>query len=227
MNVIKMPLSALKKPERNVRIHTEKQLREFERSITMFGQIRPIVVDETNTILAGVGCFETLVRMEAEEAAVYRIENLTENQKKKLMIADNKLFGLGIDDIDTFNAFLEELQTDLDIPGYDEDILQSMVAEAEDVSDKISTYGTIDDAEIEEIRAAIITSRRTIYFPFGALVSRYLFLLPEAVNPFRHGTVNEDMDYAPVNGGAVRWVVVFCAISLILDGAPACHCTRK
>ena len=118
MNVTKMPLAALKKPERNVRIHTEKQLREYERSITMFGQIRPLVVDETNTILAGVGCYETLLRMGREEADVYLIENLTSNQKKKLMIADNKLSGLGIDDMDTFNAFLDDLREDLDIPGF-------------------------------------------------------------------------------------------------------------
>jgi len=154
MNVTRIPLSELKRPERNVRIHTEKQLREFERSIMMFGQIRPIVVDETNTILAGVGCFETLLRMGRDEADVFRIENLTENQKKKLMIADNKLFGLGIDDIETFNDFLEDLQSDLDIPGYDEEILKSMVAEAEDVSEKISTYGTIDSEEIDSIKAA-------------------------------------------------------------------------
>ena len=33
MNVIKISLSALKRPERNVRMHTEKQLKEFERSM--------------------------------------------------------------------------------------------------------------------------------------------------------------------------------------------------
>lgn len=105
MKVITIPISELKRPERNVRIHTDKQLKEFERSIRMFGQIRPLVVDETNTILAGVGCFETLCRMGATEAAVYRVENLTENQKKKLMIADNKIYGLGVDNLETFNPF--------------------------------------------------------------------------------------------------------------------------
>lgn len=154
MKVISMPISELKLPERNVRIHTEKQLKEFERSIRMFGQIRPLVVDETNTILSGVGCFETLCRMGATEASVYKVENLTENQKKKLMIADNKIFGLGVDNLDTFNAFLEELNSDLDIPGFDESILQSMVAEAEEVTDKIMEYGTVDDSEIEAMKAA-------------------------------------------------------------------------
>lgn len=154
MNVITMPISELKRPERNVRIHTDKQLKEFERSIRMFGQIRPLVVDETNTILAGVGCYETLCRMGAAEASVYKVENLTENQKKKLMIADNKIYGLGVDNLETFNSFLEELSSDLDIPGFDESILQSMVAEAEEVTDKIMEYGTVDDSEIEAMKAA-------------------------------------------------------------------------
>lgn len=68
MNVQRMPLSSLKRPERNVRMHTEKQLREFERSVTMFGQIRPIVVDEDCVILAGNGLYETLSRMGWVEA---------------------------------------------------------------------------------------------------------------------------------------------------------------
>ena len=154
MKVITIPISELKRPERNVRIHTDKQLKEFERSIRMFGQIRPLVVDETNTILAGVGCYETLCRMGATEAAVYRVENLNENQKKKLMIADNKIYGLGVDNLETFTSFLEELSSDLDIPGFDESILQSMVAEAEEVTDKIMEYGTVDDSEIEAMKAA-------------------------------------------------------------------------
>ena len=154
MNVITMPISELKRPERNVRIHTDKQLKEFERSIRMFGQIRPLVVDETNTILAGVGCFETLCRMGATEAAVYKVSDLTESQKKKLMIADNKIYGLGIDNLETFDSFLKELSDDLDIPGFDEGILQSMVAEAEEVTDKIMEYGSVDDSEIESLKAA-------------------------------------------------------------------------
>lgn len=154
MKIIKLPLADLQRPERNVRIHTERQLNEFERSIRMFGQIRPIVVDENNTIMAGVGCYETLTRMGVETADVYRVQGLTENQKKKLMIADNKVFGLGIDDLDTFNKFLDELQDDLDIPGFDEEILKSMTAAADDVTDMVSEYGLIDDQEIENMKAA-------------------------------------------------------------------------
>ena len=154
MNVVKMPLSTLKRPERNVRMHTEKQLKEFERSVTMFGQIRPIVVDDERTILAGNGLYETLLRMGWTEADVLQMQGLSDSQKKKLMLADNKIYGLGVDDIDSFDAILNELQDDLDIPGFDEELLKSMVSQASEVTEKLQEYGTLDDEEIGEIRAA-------------------------------------------------------------------------
>lgn len=154
MKQLTLKLSELVRPERNIRIHTEKQLEEFERSVRMFGQIRPIVVDEKNTILAGNGLYETLLRIGEEQALVYKYEDLTESQKKKLMIADNKIFSLGIENLDTLNEFLEELNGDLDIPGFDEEILKQMVADADEVTEKISEYGTLDEEEIQQIKEA-------------------------------------------------------------------------
>lgn len=153
MEIKRMKLADLVIPEKNIRIHTEQQLKEFERSVRMFGQIRPIVVDENRIILAGNGLYATLLRMGETEADVYQYFDLTENQKKKLMIADNKIFALGIENLNTLNDFLEELHDDLDIPGYDSEILKQMVSEAEDITDKISEYGTLDDEEIKEIKA--------------------------------------------------------------------------
>ena len=152
MKVTKMRLADLIKPEKNVRIHTEQQLKEFQRSISMFGQIRPIVIDENNTILAGNGLYDTLIAMGKETADVYQYNHLTENQKKKLMIADNKIFSLGIENLETLNSFLEDLRGDLDIPGFDEEILKQMVSEAEDITGKLSEYGTLDEDEIRSIR---------------------------------------------------------------------------
>lgn len=153
MKKIKKKLSELRRPEKNIRIHTDKQLQEFERSVRMFGQMRPIVIDEENTILAGNGLYETLIRMGWKEAECYQYTDLSQNQKKKLMIADNKIFSLGIENLDTLNTFLEELQGDLDIPGFDEEILRQMVSDADEVAEKIAEYGTLDAAEIQNIQA--------------------------------------------------------------------------
>lgn len=152
MNILKLPIAELVFPERNMRIHTENQIQEFIRSIKMFGQIRPVVVDENNVILAGNGLVQALTKAGITEADVYKIEDLTANQKKKLMIADNKIFSLGIENLDTLNAFLEELHGDLDIPGFDEEILKTMVADGDEVTQKIAEYGVLDTAEIEQIR---------------------------------------------------------------------------
>ncbi len=152
MVIKKIKLSELHEPEKNVRIHTEQQLKQFERSVNMFGQIRPIVVDENNTILAGCGLYETLLKMGKKEAECYKVEGLSENQKKKLMIADNKIFNLGVENLDVLQEFLNDMSGDLDIPGFDEDILQQMVADATEVTEKVSDYGTLDTDTINSIR---------------------------------------------------------------------------
>ena len=154
MRVIKKRLDDLKHPEKNVRIHSEQQIRELKRSLEKFGQTRALVVDENNVILIGNGLYEAMVSLGYQEASVYVKTELSENDKKKLMIADNKTYALGIDNLDTLNEFLEELQGDLDIPGYDEEILQQMVADADEVTEKISEYGTLDESEIQKIKEA-------------------------------------------------------------------------
>lgn len=154
MKVTKKKLADLRRPERNVRRHTEKQIREFRRSVEMFGQIRPIVIDEENVILAGNGLFETLLSMGWTEADCHIVQGLSEAEKKKLMLADNKIYGLGVDDLDALDAILAELKDDLDIPGFDEELLSDMMADASDVTDKIREYGTLDESEIEELKEA-------------------------------------------------------------------------
>ena len=152
MQVIEMKIADLHFPEKNVRIHTESQIKEFIRSIDKFEQIRPVVVDENNTILCGNGLVEAMIKLGRETVFVHQKKNLSENDKKKLMIADNKIFGLGIDNLDVINSIFEDLKDDLDIPGFDDEILKSMVADADEVTQKLSEYGTLDEDEIETIR---------------------------------------------------------------------------
>lgn len=154
MQIKKLNISDLKKPEKNIRIHTQKQLKEFVRSVKMFGQMRPIVIDENNVILAGNGLYEALKEAGITEADCYQYTDLTENQKKKLMIADNKIFSLGVENLDTLNSFIADLSNDLDIPGYDAEILRQMVSDAQDVTEKLAEYGILNADEIEGIRAA-------------------------------------------------------------------------
>lgn len=80
MEIITMKLVDLVKPEKNVRIHTEQQLKEFQRSVKMFGQIRPIVVDENNVssfvyTKAGAYCSRMeLCRSQVQEPSIGSLE---------------------------------------------------------------------------------------------------------------------------------------------------------
>ena len=154
MKITKKKLSELKHPEKNIRMHTDKQIAEFQRSIKMFGQIRPIVIDENNVVLAGNGLFATMRSMNYETADCYVVSGLSEKEKKKLMLADNRIFDLGVDDMSAFDALIAELGEDLDVPGFDEELLKSLLADATEVDDMMSSYGMVDEDKKAEIIAA-------------------------------------------------------------------------
>lgn len=160
MKITVKKLSELKRPRRNVRMHTDKQLVEFRRSVSMFGQIRPLVVDEDGVILAGNGLYETLISLGYDSADCYVVKGLTENEKKKLMLADNRVFDLGVDDMSAFDDLIAELGDDLDIPGYDDAMLRSLVASAEDVDSIISEYGLVDDDQKAKMQKAHVEYER-------------------------------------------------------------------
>lgn len=46
MKITVKKLADLRKPAHNIRRHSDKQITEYIRSIEMFGQIKPLVVDE-------------------------------------------------------------------------------------------------------------------------------------------------------------------------------------
>lgn len=144
MKVVIKKLDDLKPAERNVRIHGKKQIQELAKSVEQFGIIRPIVIDEENTILAGNGLYEALRYLELKEAPTVQCNDLTENEKKKLMLADNKVFSLGSDNFDVIDEFMLELDGDFDIAGFDEDILAELYAPSEDVEFTDDDYDEIE-----------------------------------------------------------------------------------
>lgn len=147
--VVKIEL--LKEPEKNVRIHTERQYEELYRSYKMFGQYRPVVVDENNVVLAGNGFVEALRRNGETEVIVLRYTNLSEKDKKKLMIADNKTFSLGFDDNDAVMEMLAEMG-DYEVPGFDENLLKELLADEEETTEQLSDFGKLSPEEIQSFQ---------------------------------------------------------------------------
>lgn len=138
MKVVCKKLADLKHVEGNTRVHSAKQIREYIRSIEMFGQFRPMIVDENNVVLAGNGLLQALKEMGRETADCYVMTGLTENKKKKLMLADNKIFQLGEDDQFAFEETLSTLDGDIDIPGYGADVLKNLATDLKDIENAMN-----------------------------------------------------------------------------------------
>ena len=142
-------INDLKPLEKNVRKHNDKQIDELIKSVEQFGQTRAMVIDENNNILIGNGLYFALVKMNKQDAQCYRKTGLTETQKKKLILSDNKIYSLGSDDYEEINNYIAEITSigDFEIAGYDKFILEQMTATDEQVEEAIKDYGTITDTK--------------------------------------------------------------------------------
>ena len=153
MKTIKMKISELQHPEKNVRNHSQKQIKEMIRSLDMFGQFRPIVVDENNVILCGNGLVTAMREKGIEEADVLKYDNLTDKQKKKLMIADNQIASLGTDNFEVIEEFIKSLDGDIDVPGYDEEMLKTLVMDEEELEAEVMNYGRFSEDQIASVKS--------------------------------------------------------------------------
>ena len=75
----------------NPREHPEEQIAELQESLINFDQTLPILVDESNVILAGHGIYTAHLRNGSKQCWIVRAVNWSERKKEAYLIADNKL----------------------------------------------------------------------------------------------------------------------------------------
>lgn len=87
---IMLPVATLQPYERNARQHPESQIADIVKSMQRFGFTNPCVVDESDMILAGHGRVIAAQRCGIEQAPCRKITGLSEDEKRALVIWDNK-----------------------------------------------------------------------------------------------------------------------------------------
>jgi hypothetical protein len=75
----------------NARTHPEHQIEGLIRNIEEFGFYNPILINENGIIIAGHGRVMAAERMGLETVPTITIEGLTDQQRRALTLADNKL----------------------------------------------------------------------------------------------------------------------------------------
>jgi len=124
-----MKLKDIKPNPNNPRVLRDDKFQKLKQSITEFPKmlsLRPMVIDENNVVLGGnmrLRALQELGFTDIDEAWVKRSSDLTEEEKKRFIIADNVAFGEW--DWDTLANDWEVVDLEawgLDIPQFNNDV---------------------------------------------------------------------------------------------------------
>lgn len=129
MKIINIPINDLKEYENNSRTHSDEQIIQIVNSIKEFGFTNPLLIDNKNLIIAGHGRLLAAKKLDLKEVPTIVLNNLSEEQKKAYIIADNQLaMNAGWD----FEMLKNEIMTiadniDLNLLGFNEQELANII----------------------------------------------------------------------------------------------------
>ena len=126
MKYVTKKLSELKPYENNPRINDEA-VDDVVESIRQCSYIAPIIIDEDGVILAGHTRYKALQKLGYKECEVVIASDLTEDQKKKYRLYDNKTAEMASWDQKKLSAEL----CDVDFCGYDFGQPKTVISEDE------------------------------------------------------------------------------------------------
>lgn len=108
MELVKLKISDIKPYEKNAR-KNDKAVEAVAKSIEQCTYVAPIIVDENHVILAGHTRWKAMKRLGRTECECIVKDGLTEDQKKKYRLLDNKTNELADWDFDMLPEELEVL----------------------------------------------------------------------------------------------------------------------
>jgi ParB-like chromosome segregation protein Spo0J len=134
----------------NSRKHSDEQVAQISASIKEFGWTNPILIDGTNSIIAGHGRLMAARKLKMDQVPTIEISHLTDTQRKALVIADNKL-ALNADwDTTLLTIELDDLLKDgfaLDILGFNEQEIKTIMQEVNFDAGSEEDQGKLDQLD--------------------------------------------------------------------------------
>ena len=117
---------------KNSKLHPPEQIQQIANSITEFGFLDPIAIDENGEILEGHGRYLAAVEiLNLKSVPTFQVLGLTEEQKIAYRVAHNKLTMNTDFDPDLLKIdmdFLNEMSFDLTLTGFDSEDLSSYLS---------------------------------------------------------------------------------------------------
>lgn len=147
---VTVKLDTLEEYPGNPRRHNEAQLEELRRSLNLFGQYRPLVLNSKSEILAGNGMYQAMRSLGWEEGRAIVMADLSEDDQKKLVLADNQIARMGFTDYDAVDNLLKSIG-DFEVPGYDPQVISQLLSSTDEALEEAMEYGVIDVGDIARI----------------------------------------------------------------------------
>lgn len=146
--------------ERNSRTHPEWQIAQIVASIAEFGFCNPVLIGPDNVLIAGHGRVQAAMRLDLREIPAVRLVHLSDDQRRALVIADNKIAeNAGWDEemLRAELAALSEVSFDLDVLGFSDEELGAMLNLGDENPDHVP--GILSDEDNIPDPPAIHTTR--------------------------------------------------------------------
>jgi ParB-like chromosome segregation protein Spo0J len=147
LNITYQTPAALQPRATNPRTHSKKQIRQIANSIERFGFNNPVLIDRAGGIVAGHGRVEAAKLIGLENVPTIRLEDLTEDEVRAYVIADNRLAELAGWDGEILAIELQglaelDLDFDLTITGFETPEIDILIgeldaAEEDDPADEV------------------------------------------------------------------------------------------
>jgi ParB-like chromosome segregation protein Spo0J len=110
MEIVTRAIGALRPDPKNARRHDAKNIEAIKKSIAIFGQQKPIVIDDQDQVIAGNGTLEAAKQLGLTTLKCV-VSDLDTIEKKAYAIADNRTGELAEWDVPELTEQLADLKT--------------------------------------------------------------------------------------------------------------------
>ncbi len=180
--------SDIKLNSSNPRIIKDDKYKKLVKSLKEFPQmadVRPVVIDETNTILGGNMRYKAMIEAGWDDIPVKQVKGWTEEQKKEFIVKDNLGYGEWDYDILANDYDLSQLEDyGMDLPDDlkpQEEVKEDEAPEVDETSEPISKLGEVyqlgrhrlmcgDSTKIEDVEKLMDGNKADMVFtdpPYG------------------------------------------------------------
>lgn len=102
-------IHSIRPAARNARLHPKRQMDELRKAIVEFGFTQPILIDEEGVIIAGHGRHQAALDLKITTVPCIVLAGLTEDRKRALALADNRIATHSTWDAEVLKVELEDL----------------------------------------------------------------------------------------------------------------------